>query len=90
MRCAPSTRNSSRPVLKSTARGAGPTRYLEARLAGAADSSHAGVIPSIVGMDVGGLPLVHDRSGFIVTMLILIRGLGLAFLILKRFGMLQR
>jgi len=52
--------------------------------------SRAGVIPSIVGMNVGGLPLVHDRSGFIVTILILIGKSGLAFLILKRLGMLQR
>jgi Mg2+ and Co2+ transporter CorA len=41
-------------------------------------------------MNVGGLPLVHDRSGFIVTILILIGKSGLAFLILKRLGMLQR
>ena len=77
-------------MLKSTASGAGPTRYSEVRLAGAADSSGAGVIPSIVGMNVGGLRLAHDRSGFIVTMLILIGASGLEFLILKRLGMLQR
>lgn len=77
-------------MLKSTASGAGPTRYSEVRLAGAADSSGAGFIPSIGGMNVGGLPLAHDRSGFIVTMLILIGASGLAFLILKRLGMLQR
>ncbi len=50
----------------------------------------AGVISSIFGMNVGGLPLEHDRSGFIVTMLLLIGASGLVFLILKRLGMLRR
>lgn len=50
----------------------------------------AGVISSIFGMNVGGLPLEHDRSGFIVTMLLLIGASGLVFYILKRLGMLRR
>lgn len=50
----------------------------------------AGVISSIFGMNVGGLPLEHDRSGFIVTLLLLFGASGLVFLILKRLGMLRR
>ncbi|MEM7398391.1 MAG: CorA family divalent cation transporter [Pseudomonadota bacterium] len=50
----------------------------------------AGVISSIFGMNVGGLPLVNDRSGFIVTMLLLIGASGLVFWVLKRMGMLRR
>lgn len=50
----------------------------------------AGVISSIFGMNVGGLPLVNDRSGFIVTMCLLIGASGLVFWLLKRFGMLRR
>lgn len=50
----------------------------------------AGVISSIFGMNVGGLPLVHDRSGFIVTMFLLIAASALVFWILKRLGMLRR
>lgn len=50
----------------------------------------AGVISSIFGMNVGGLPLEHDRSGFIVTMLLLVGASGLVFWILKRLGMLRR
>lgn len=49
----------------------------------------AGVISSIFGMNVGGLPLEQDRSGFVVTMLLL-GASGLVFLILKRLGMLRR
>ena len=49
-----------------------------------------GVISSIFGINVGGLPLAHDRSGFFVTMLLLIGASGLVFWLLKRFGMLRR
>lgn len=50
----------------------------------------AGVISSIFGMNVGGLPLVNDKSGFIVTMFLLVGASGLVFWLLKRFGMLRR
>ncbi len=50
----------------------------------------AGVISSIFGMNAGGLPLVNDKSGFIVTMFLLVGASGLVFWLLKRFGMLRR
>jgi Mg2+ and Co2+ transporter CorA len=41
-------------------------------------------------MNAGGLPLVNDKSGFIVTMFLLVGASGLVFWLLKRFGMLRR
>ena len=50
----------------------------------------ASVISSIFGMNVGGLPLEHDRTGFVWSMLLLISASGLVFWILRRLGMLRR
>lgn len=50
----------------------------------------ASVISSIFGMNVGGLPLEDDRTGFIWSMLLLVGASALVFWILKRLGMLRR
>jgi len=50
----------------------------------------ASLIAAIFGMNVGGLPLVADRSGFLLVMLLLVAVSAFVFWLLKRSGILGR
>jgi len=50
----------------------------------------ASVVSSIFGMNVGGLPLAQDRTGFVWSMLLLVGASALVFWVLRRLGMLRR
>jgi zinc transporter len=50
----------------------------------------ASLISAIFGMNVGGLPLEHDRGGFVWAIGILVVASGLVFWILRRLGLFRR
>ena len=50
----------------------------------------ASLIASIFGMNVGGLPLVADRAGFVWVLLLLVGVSAFVFWLLKRSGILRR
>jgi zinc transporter len=50
----------------------------------------ASLIAGILGMNVGGLPLVSDPSGFLWSMIILAGATGVVLWLLKRSGVLRR
>jgi len=50
----------------------------------------ASLIAAIFGMNVGGLPLTQDRTGFVSAILLLVGVSALVYWILKRSGLLRR
>ena len=50
----------------------------------------ATLITGIFGMNVGGMPLVSDRGGFLWSILLLVGASALVYWILKRWGLLRR
>lgn len=50
----------------------------------------ASLVAGVFGMNVAGLPLLHDKSGFLWAMVILVAASVLAYWSLKRWGILQR
>jgi zinc transporter len=50
----------------------------------------ASLVAGIFGMNVAGLPLLHDKSGFLWAMVILVAASVLVYWSLKRWGVLRR